>query len=458
MKNARVMILAMVLSSVAPALLSSQGKISLTLDECLRLALLHDPFLQAERAKEDQASYTIREAFSKFLPNLNAAATDVLDKKPLPLEIPALSGFSAQKLGLNVAPTYQFSLSFSVPLYAGGRLMSGYQQAHYGLMSARESTRRARLETVLNVKKAYYGYLLASKFASVAAEAVSLAEKHLENVKNLYGVQMASRFDLLRSEVQLANLKPQLIKARNGLKMAELGLKTLVGLDLDQDIEVKGELGIKAVEPDLNAILAQALAVRPEILEMQYGRMMASELIKMAKAEYLPVVSFGGAFNSWSDRFNLRKDNWDTFYSVNLVLIVPIFNGLSQAAKVGEAKAALKRLEYGEQGLLEMIKLEVREAVLGLEQARESLSSQEKNVEQAEETVRIAELSFSEGAATSLDVSSAHVALSQARTIHSQALYDYAIALAQLEKAVGTDPGVLGAVEKTGDGKTQESS
>jgi outer membrane protein TolC len=84
-----------------------------------------------------------------------------------------------------------------------------------------------------------------------------------------------------------------------------------------------------------------------------------------------------------------------------------------------------------------MVKFEVQEAILNLQQAKESLLSQEKNVEQAQEAVRIAELNYSEGLATNLDVSSALVALSQARTNYSQALYDYALALAQLEKAIG---------------------
>jgi len=85
-----------------------------------------------------------------------------------------------------------------------------------------------------------------------------------------------------------------------------------------------------------------------------------------------------------------------------------------------------------------MVRLEVKQAVLNLSQAKESLLSQEKNVEQAQETVRIAELNYSEGLATNLDVSTTQVALSQAKTNYAQALFDYALALAQLERAMGS--------------------
>jgi outer membrane protein TolC len=94
-------------------------------------------------------------------------------------------------------------------------------------------------------------------------------------------------------------------------------------------------------------------------------------------------------------------------------------------------------MDYAQKGLEEAVKLEVQQSVLNLRQARESLLSQERNIEEAQEAVRIAELNFAEGLATNLDVSSAQVALSQARTNHAQALYDYALALAELEKAAG---------------------
>jgi outer membrane protein TolC len=129
--------------------------------------------------------------------------------------------------------------------------------------------------------------------------------------------------------------------------------------------------------------------------------------------------------------------NWESWYSINLVLSVPIFNGFVNAAKVGESKAVLKQLDYSRKGLAEMVKFEVEQAVINLGQAKESLLSQEKNVEGAREAVRIAELNFAEGIATTLDVSSAQVALTQAKTNYTQALYDYSLAQAELEKAVG---------------------
>jgi outer membrane protein TolC len=293
---------------------------------------------------------------------------------------------------------------------------------------------------VFNVKKAFYGVLLARTFVEVSEEAAGLAGKHLKNVKAMFDVGMASKFELLRSEVQASNLKPPLIRARNGLRAAELALKTLLGLDLRQTVEFKGELSFRELEVDAGASSAQALANRPELEQLRFQRMIADEMLRTAKASSLPTLALGAQYNLWSNTFAFTGGHWESYYSVNLVLSVPIFNGFVNAAKVGETKAVLKQLDYSQKGLAGRVKFEVEQAVLNLGQARETLLSQEKNVEEAREAVRIAELNFAEGIATTLDVSSAQVALTQAKTNYSQALYDYALAAAELEKAVGGSP------------------
>lgn len=426
----------LILAAARPAL--PQDGLVLTLDESIRMALRQNPFYLAEKAKEDGASAAVRSAVSGFFPTLNAQGQNVLDKKVFSVEFPSfIPGQPAQRVKLDFTKNYQFSLNFSLPLFVGGRLLSGYKQAGYALQSIREGIRQSQQETVFNVKKGFYGLLLARRFVEVSAEAVGLAEKHWKNVRNLYDVGMASKFDLLRSEVQLANLKPQLIRAKNGLTAAELGLKTLLGLDLTTAVEFKGELSFQAVEVSLDENIVRALADRPEVNQLRFQRQMAAEMVAMAKASYLPTLAVGGAYNYWANNLNFSRGNWESFYQVNLILSFPIFNGFVNSAKLGESRAVLKQLDYSRQGLAEMVKFEVRQAILALQQARESLLSQEKNVEQALEAVRIAELNYGEGLATNLDVSSVQVALSEARTNYTQALYDYAVALAALEKSVG---------------------
>ncbi len=416
----------------------SQEEMTLTLEDSIHLALSQNPYHLAAGERVKAAKSKIREAAAGFLPSLNAQGLTTLDEKLFELEFPSfIPGEPPQKVSVDFTRDYQFSMSFSLPLFTGGRLVSGYKQAKYNLQSTEEALRQSKHVTVFNTKRAFYGYLLAEEFVKVAEEAVEVTEKHFKNVKSLYKVGIASKFDLLRSEVQVANLKPQLIKARNNLKIAELSLKTLLGLDLSKSVKIKGDLAYEAFEPDLESCLTRALLNRPEISRLRYQKQMAGEALKLARAVNLPTLALAGTYNFWADKLNFRKDIWQSYYAVNLVLTVPLFNGFTTSARVAQSKAMIKEIDLNQKGLRDMVKFEVRQAILRIKEAKESLLSQEKNVEQAQESLRIAELNFSEGLATTLDVSSVQAALSQAKTNYSQALYDYVISLAELDRAMG---------------------
>jgi outer membrane protein len=439
-KTAFLPILTM-LAVLAPAALSAQQAkptIVLTVEEAIAMALQQNPFHLASQEKIAQARAGVRQAVSGFLPTLNAQGSDTLDEKLFVLEFPSMvPGEPPTRMSIDFTKDYQMAFSFGLPLYAGGRLTAGYRQANYGLKASQESVRLSEQETILEAKRAFYGYLLAKEFSAVAEEGLALAEKFMENVKNLHAVGMASKFDLLRSEVQLANLKPQAIRARNSVDVAALGLKTVCGIDLDVPVEVKGELAAPPLDAEARDVVAEALEQRPEIRQLDYQRRMAGESLKIARGSILPTLALGGQYSVWADALNLRKGTWQNYYTISLSLSLPIFNGFESRARIGQSKAALRELDWTRKGLSNAIAFEVRQAVLNLNQARETLLSQEKNVEQAREAVRIAELNYAEGLATNLDVSTAQVALSQARTNYSQALYDCVISQAQLEKAVG---------------------
>jgi len=414
----------------------STGPLTVTLDQAIDMALGQNPFHRAALETEDQARARVRGATAKFFPSLNGQGTSTLAEKLMILEFPSMiPGEPPQKIALDFTRDFQSVFSLSAPVFTGGQLLSGYKQAKYNLQSTREGIRRSEHETVFNVKSAFYGYLLAKEFLDVAKEALSLAERHYENVEDLYEVGLASKFDLLRSEVQAANLKPQLIRAENGLIAAELGLKTVMSVEPETPLVVEGELSFDPVEVDVESAVAEAGVNRPELKQVDFQLKMAGQMVKMSRGAFLPSLAIGGTFNFWGDKLNFK--NWSNYYSINLVLTIPIFNGLENHARLAESRAAFRQMEWTKKGLTESVELEVRQTYLNYKQAKETLSSQEKNVEQAREAVRLAELNYQEGLATNRDVTSAQVALSQARTNYSQAVYDCVISLASLDRAIG---------------------
>ena len=437
MKKIKTAFMVFLLILCAAKISFPQEKMTLTLEESIRLALSQNPYHLAAGERVETAKAQVREAASNFFPSLNAQGLHTLDEKIFELEFPNPITGQPERVSMDFTRDNQFALSLSLPLFTSGRLTSGFKQAKYNLQSNEEAARQSEHITIFNAKSAFFGYLLARDFVKVAEESVELAEKLFKNIESLYKVGMSSKFDLLRSEVRVANLKPQLIRARNNLKIAELNLKTLLGLDLSLPVEIEGELTYEPFEPELETCIAEALSNRPELSQLMYQRKMAGEMLKLARASNLPLLAISGTYNFWAHQFNFNKDTWQNFYTVNLVLTLPIFNGFSTSARVAQSKAMIRELEFKNMGFEDRVQFEVRQALLRIGEAKESLLSQEKNVEQAEESVRIAELNFAEGMITTLDVGTAQAALTQAKSNYSQAMYDYVLSLAQLDKAMG---------------------
>lgn len=418
----------------------AQEKLTLTLDQSIELALSQNPMHLASEKRVEAAESQMRQSASQFFPSLNLQGQRTLFEKVMELEFPSMiPGEPPQRVEIDFTRDYQAVMALNIPVVPSLLSVAGATQARYGVRNSEEGVRQSRQATIFSTKQAFYGCLLAKRFVLVAEEAVGVAEKHYQNVKSLYEVGMASRFDLLRSEVQLANLKPQLIKARNSLEIAKLGLKTVLGLDLDQTVELEGELTYKPVEAELDASIAEAVQQRPELIQLRSQIEMSRKVTRLTQLSNLPSVNISGTYNFWADSFNFKKDTWSNFYAVNLVMTIPLFNGFAVSAQTAQLKASLHELTLTQKGYEEAVKLEVRQAFLKLKEAQETLYSQEKNVEQAEESLRIAELNFTEGLITTLDVSSTQAALSQAKTNHAQALYDFMVAQAELDKAMGVD-------------------
>jgi outer membrane protein TolC len=415
-----------------------QERETLTLDKSVRLALTQNPYHLVSEEKVDAASSRVREATAEFMPSLNAQGQRTLLEKSMMLEFPSfIPGEPPQEVELDFTRDYQFSMSLTLPLYTGGRLMSSYKQAKYNLEATKEGVRQSKHVTVFNTKRAFFGHLLAKEFVSVAEEAVRVAEENLENVKNMYEVGMASKMDLLRSEVRLTNMQPELIAAKNSLRISELNLKTVLGMDLSQPVQIEGALTYDPFEPDVEECIATALANRPEVRQYDFQKKMAGEMLKLSRAGYLPTLAISGSYSFWAEKFNFKKDTWSSFYAVNLVLNIPVFNGFKESAQIAQSKSMIREIELNQKALQDAVELEVREAVLRLIEAKETLLSQEKNIEQARESLRITQLNFAEGMATTLDVISVEAAYSQAQVNYSQALYNYVVAVADLDRAMG---------------------
>ncbi len=398
----------------------------LSLDEALRIALQNNRQIHWAEQNVIAAKARKEQSFTSFLPRLSSSSTIThLDKK-------------TEMMGLTMTDKrlYDLNLNISQPLFAGGRLISLYRQAKEGVIVAEEESRQTKINLISDVKCGYYNVLKSEKLVGVSKEAVNQIEEHLKMVKNLYNVGMAPRVDVLKTEVQLAHIKQDLIEAENMLALSKSSFNNLLNRDLDAPVELIDIITYQKKEISLKNSIQKALQQRPESKIQEANLKVASEGIKIAKSGYFPSVSLVTNYDREKGS-RIPVNEWDESWNAVLVFDIDIWNWKRTSQKVKESGAILSQTEDLLSLLKDSIQLEVKSAFLNLKSAEKKIKVTEIAVSQAEENFRMTELRFKEGMATNTDVLDSQTFLSQARTDYYSSLYGYLEAEANLRQSMG---------------------
>ena len=328
-------------------------------------------------------------------------------------------------------------------VYQGGRLKSALRQAKLTKEQALAQFEAVLADTVLDVQVAYYDVLVALQQIAVQEASLNLLTNQLSDTRNRFEAGTVRPFNVLRAEVELANARPRLIRARNASRIAKNNLATLLGYDVPKDIwediplNLTDKLAAELMNVQLPTALGQALEHRPELTVLRKAEGLRREQIVSSKAGYKPGVGvFGGyeAHNSnFSDDLTRELHGW----TAGEQLSGDIWDGFLTRGRVRQAEALHERARIDLADNVRRIEQEVRTAYSSFIEGKEVLESQKKVQEQAEEALRQAIALNEAGVGTQLDVLSAQTSLTDARTTQVQALHDYEVARARLERAIG---------------------
>ncbi len=424
----------------------------LTLEEAIQLALQKNNSIRAQQAEVESAKGTVLSGFSGFLPKLEGRMSYYLGEKgyyiysTIPAGSMGLFPSSDITFALNSEIfTYDYNLNINLtqPIFAGGKIWHGYRMSMLGKKIQDERLRQTKNEIAFQVTEAFYRVILARGFLDVAREAKVLSDEHLRVARARYKAGEATEYEVLRAEVESANLDSQLIRAENAVRLAKIALKNIIGLKEDEEINVLGELSPEEFNMTLDECLRRARLNRPEVIQMEYQKELASHNYKLAIGNYLPNLALLWNFQSINNKensarlFDKPEDKWMESYSVMLVLSLPIFDGLYNYGKIKEAKWGIRKINEINLQLYRGIELEIQQAYLSLMEAKKVMSAGEKNVNTAKRALEIAQVQYKNGLITGLELLSAEVSLTQAKTNYLQAKYDYLTSLARLKKAIG---------------------
>jgi outer membrane protein TolC len=329
-------------------------------------------------------------------------------------------------------------------VYEGGRINSALRSAKLTQEQALLQYQSVVADTLLGVRTNYYDILLAAQQIVVREASVNLLQRELDDQKRRFDAGTVPRFNVLRAEVAVANARPQLIRARNAERVAKNNLVNLLGYNLprsvgeDVPVQLTDKLDAVPYQIDLAAAIGQALEKRPELGALRKTEALKAEGIVNASAGYKPSVQIFGGYGDRSSSFSSDLSTERHGWLAGAQLSWDVFDGLLTRGKIVEAKAVHQKSQTELADTSRRIELEVRTAYSDLSEAREVLESQKKVQEQAEESLRLANARADAGSSTQLEVLDAETALTEARTTQSLALRDYAVAVAQLERAMGT--------------------
>ncbi|HWX22271.1 MAG TPA: TolC family protein [Candidatus Binatia bacterium] len=328
-------------------------------------------------------------------------------------------------------------------LYEGGRLLSSLRVARLTKEQSVLNYRTTVADTVLAVEIAYFDVLLAIQQITVQEASVELLTRELSDTTKRFDAGTVPRFNVLRAEVELANARPKLIRARNSLRISKNNLANLLGFNLPKEsledipLTLSGKLEAEPFDMALPRAISLALERRTELGALRKAEALRKEDIVNAKAGYRPSLQAFAGYDIHNSVLRSDLTYEDHGWIAGGQLTWNLFDGLRTQGKVKEATANFERAGVELDDTARRIELDVRTAHSNFIEAREVLESQKKVVEEAEEALRLARARSEAGTGTQLDVLSAQTALTEARTTQIQALHDYEAARARLERAVG---------------------
>jgi outer membrane protein len=426
----------------SPALTNGLPPVPMSLPDVIDIALRQGPELQRARKRLEAAQGVEIQTRAIAIPKL-AATGGYSAVQPSAVDSPPL--LEGLPFTFNTDQNWRTQVKVVQSIYEGGRILSSLRAARLVRERSLLDYQVSVADTVLESQLAYYAVLLAEQQIRVEQAAIELLQRELTDATRRFDAGTVPRFNVLRAEVELANERPKLSRARNGLRIARNRLANVLGFNLatEDSLEVpiflSGKLEAEPWTTPLSRALPLALKKRSELESLRKSRDLRKEEVVSARAGGRPSLQAFAGYDARNTIFSSDLSDNVHGWMTGVQMSWDLFDGGSTVGRVREAQARyeLAGIDLDDAG--RRIELEVRTAYSVFTEADEILKSQLKVMEQAEEALRLAAARNEAGTSTQLDVLSAQTALTDARTTQVQALHDYAVARARLERAVGAN-------------------
>ena len=477
---------------------SAQAQQTLTLDSCRAMALRNNKTLSASRLQLDMARYNKKAAKTKYLPHISALGGYELTSREISLlsknqksalanagtnttgalhddiagaltnlaqqgiltpeqasnlggmfgQVGSKIGEAVNHVGQNIVDAfrtdtrqmYTLSVMLTQPIYMGGAIIAANRMADIGEEMAQNNIEASTQNTLHSIDQAYWTVVSVHHKKQLAESYLAVVKKLDDDVSKMIREGVATRADGLKVDVKVNEAEMSLTQAENGLALAKMLLCQLCGMDVDSDITLADENADNIVEQadDAQADRAVAMENRPELKLLQNSADMSRQATKLVRAAYLPQVLLTGGYVATNPNvFNGFERKLSGMWNVGVMVRVPLWNWMEGTYKVRASRIATTIVELERDDIREKIDLQVSQSQFKVKEANRRLAMATKNVENAEENLRCANLGFKEGVIPTTDVMAAQTAWVQAQSQKIDAEVDVKMSQVNLKKALG---------------------
>lgn len=407
------------------------------LEESISQALASSHTLKALQERMDQAEFARKQARADFFPKLGTTYSYNRLSEARTLRSTSAPG---NEITLSSQNNYRWSGFVRQPVFTGFALTSTYKLAELGIDRSLLEFELEKLDLVLRVKEAYFNVLAADKAVEVVEKDVDSRTWTVQVARSFFDVGMIPINDVLKAEVELSNTEQSLVRARNAAMATRAEFNTILVRPIHAPVVLEDILAFTPVEGDYDAYVEKALGNRPEINILDVSLLQADQRIRLAKSRYYPEVSLTCEYIKEGDDLSVSgspyhdANRWEA-----LAVLSWTFWEWGKTHYAGrEQESVMRQLVHTKYDLEDGIRLQVKDAVLGLETAEKNIPTTQKAVTQGEENLRVNEERYRAQVTTISDLLDAQTLLAQARVNYYRALYDHNLAKARLQRAMGS--------------------
>lgn len=424
----------LLISGILGCSLSAQEPLKLTLDQALEIALSESNAIKIADMTVEKSGYAKKGSYASLYPNVSISSSyqRTLLKQVMVMDM----GGQSMEIKVGRDNNISASATASMPL-VNASLWESLKLSALDVELAVEQARSSKVSMISQVKQAFYGVLLAKESLTLMTQVYDNAQANYGKTLQRYNVGKASELEKLRSQVNVMNAEPNVSSAENAVLLATWQLKAVMGLNLDTEIEVVGELNDYTNELLAPYVSEEDISNNSSLVQLDIQHRMLESNIRMQKKQYLPTLAASINYN-----YSAMGDDelrWFPSSNAALSLSIPVFDGFQKHYNIKQSKITKDILDVQRIDTERQIRIAIRNYNDHIALCVKNYTAANSTVEIAQKSYQISEKMYEVGKATLVELNDAQLALTQAQLTQAQAIYEFMVAKASLDELLGKE-------------------